>query len=374
MKKWKDTQRSLIQKEKQRAANSAMIAQRKQRKETLEEQAAEEARCSYRQMRKEIEVLKEALHKSKIEADTIKSRHRLNEKRWKDSVTEREKKIEDLKDELGGIILKNQKLKHDKDELNKKLEKEVAEQKRLKKKNKEQKSALKKQKMKVQDELETEQDSTEGKRLSSALQIQEDKTLHHSHVPHICAREEESEEVRLPTKLLPNEQPGVLHQNIRELDKDASKILASNNDLIEGPKENWLRCELSEMKKCSDAYLTRGPQDVDTVKNVSKSLAFHTPMKGKPYNPTDYSNEPRQHGNVTQNANSNVHASESSVTVNYPQNKMVSNQRMITFQNGTTKESLPDGTMIVRFTNGDIKTAYANLGITVYYYAEAMVR
>jgi len=48
--------------------------------------------------------------------------------------------------------------------------------------------------------------------------------------------------------------------------------------------------------------------------------------------------------------------------------------RVLCYRNGTQKEVLPDGTKIVKFTNGDIKTTYPNAGIVVYFYATAKVR
>ena len=55
--KWKENQRAIIQKEKQRAANITMSSQRRKRKEHLEEQAAEAARYNSKQAREEIEKL-----------------------------------------------------------------------------------------------------------------------------------------------------------------------------------------------------------------------------------------------------------------------------------------------------------------------------
>jgi len=49
--------------------------------------------------------------------------------------------------------------------------------------------------------------------------------------------------------------------------------------------------------------------------------------------------------------------------------------QIVTYQNGTTKEVLPDGTTTISFTNGDRKRTYANekKGIEVYYYAATKV-
>ena len=49
--------------------------------------------------------------------------------------------------------------------------------------------------------------------------------------------------------------------------------------------------------------------------------------------------------------------------------------QIVTYQNGTTKEVLPDGTTTISFANGDRKRTYANekKGIEVYYYAATKV-
>ena len=46
-------------------------------------------------------------------------------------------------------------------------------------------------------------------------------------------------------------------------------------------------------------------------------------------------------------------------------------KRVVSYSNGTTKETLPDGTTRVCFVNGDIKTTYAHQNVTIYYYAAA---
>ena len=46
-------------------------------------------------------------------------------------------------------------------------------------------------------------------------------------------------------------------------------------------------------------------------------------------------------------------------------------KRVVSYSNGTTKETLPDGTTRVCFANGDIKTTYAHQSVTIYYYAAA---
>ena len=61
-----EQQRSLIQKEKQRTANSLMVFQRKKRHEELEEKAAAAVEFSHKKAREEIDALKATIHKQKI--------------------------------------------------------------------------------------------------------------------------------------------------------------------------------------------------------------------------------------------------------------------------------------------------------------------
>jgi len=47
--------------------------------------------------------------------------------------------------------------------------------------------------------------------------------------------------------------------------------------------------------------------------------------------------------------------------------------RIISFQNGTEKEIFPDGKIIVRYANGDVKTALAKEGKVIYFYSSTKV-
>jgi T-complex protein 10 C-terminus len=49
-------------------------------------------------------------------------------------------------------------------------------------------------------------------------------------------------------------------------------------------------------------------------------------------------------------------------------------RRVIQFRNGTEREYLPDGTIITRYTNGDVKTEEANNGIVTYWHHEEQTK
>jgi hypothetical protein len=381
--KWKDNQRTLIQKEKQRTANCAMVSKRKKRKEKLEEQAAEEARFSHKRTREEIDSLKAALHKQTLDADAVKSRHRLSEKRWKDMISDRNNKIIELQDDLESMVSKNQKVKDEKGELSRRLESEIAERKKLEKKmeKRQQRSARKQKPITSNGDGNTEltcsiDHPAEDENKGNEPNTQDGGNTEPDHSVHSTVTGSEAV-CSCPSPPVTHQDDVVLAEKVyrdhKQQDEDATNIISSNKDLIEEPKENWLRCTLSDKKlqiPTQAQKIQTGFQTTDTISNLPTSLSFNTPMKGKPYNPSDYSSEPHTHDIPVQNHEYNFGGAMDNL-----QEKILGNaQRIITFQNGTTKETLPDGTTIVRFTNGDIKTSYTNIGTIVYYYAEAKVR
>jgi len=121
--------------------------------------------------------------------------------------------------------------------------------------------------------------------------------------------------------------------NIARSDKEALRVINSRKDLIETPTETWLQKHLQLHNQKDD------------------DQAVLTPSKNRVYDPANYTPK----NNVPKGGKSNI------------------DQRLITYHNGTQKEILTDGTIIVRFTNGDTKTTYSHIGIVVYYYAESKV-
>ncbi|GFH54820.1 hypothetical protein CTEN210_11296 [Chaetoceros tenuissimus] len=303
--RWKDQQRTLIEKEKKRVNNSIMISQRKKRQEKLEEQAAEAVQFSSKKAREEINGLTESLNKSRVEMDVIKSRHRLNEKRWKDMIGERDKRILELRQELDSTIEIQQKSKAENTTLLEKID-------RLMEENRKMKSKLKKK-------------SKEAKKIQDDTKAKETRDENSEDSSHDVKEEERCNEKR------------ALQDDHIVMDNDLLRSINTHPDLLPEPKEDWLRANA----KANDDTCEPTADDVQT-----NSTSIDRPKKEpSTFFPPSESNSHHRDDNV--------------------------GSRLTTYQNGTVKETFPDGTTIVRFVNGDVKTSYKNIGITVYFYHES---
>mmetsp|Transcript_15319 Transcript_15319/g.28844 ORF Transcript_15319/g.28844 Transcript_15319/m.28844 type:complete len:346 (+) Transcript_15319:2717-3754(+) len=149
------------------------------------------------------------------------------------------------------------------------------------------------------------------------------------------------------------------HHDI-ENDKDLARIIISHKDLLENPTEEWLRCHL-DVLQCKSNGKPREEYGLisDTCELDHPVSNFFTPLKERVYDPSKYA--------VTVKKSSNNDKRNSKVK----EEKLLNGTKIVTFHNGTVKETLPDGTIIVRFTNGDVKTSYGNIGITVYFYSDS---
>ena len=87
----------------------------------------------------------------------------------------------------------------------------------------------------------------------------------------------------------------------------------------------------------------------------------------KPYNAADY---------ASKTPGVQTHSIPQFVSAPTPPGQGGRSSQIVTYQNGTTKEILSDGTTTISFVNGDRKRTYANekKGIEVYYYAATKVR
>ena len=324
---------------------------------------------SRKQAKEEIENLKETLRKQKIETDATKSRHRLSEKRWKDMISDRDKQIEHLKEDLNCLQEKNKRLEEDKDNLKKQLESELAE----KRKNKRKQKMLKKQKSSKRSSLEEDVCNSTTLNLQT-LKAKEpsqsggDGNIKENNLSSRCSTKSTVDEIEstLIFSGASNTQGDQLESALEQTQQEVhvSEIVSSNQELIQDPKEDWLFGHLDDAGRNSSLIQN----------NKAGNVPFYTPLKEKPYNPSDYVVELQQ--SVTQNRSkfSNIpHSIAQDFTHGVVGDKRGNARDIVTFQNGTTKEILPDGTQIVRFANGDVKTSYGNIGVTVYYYEEAKV-
>ena len=234
----------MIQKEKQRMLNSTMVHQRKKRQQRLEEEAAEATILSQKRAREEIETLKEALHKQKIDADAAKSRHRLNEKRWKDMVTERDQKIKILNEDIGSLEDRIIKLEEQKDELVRRRDKEVSARKKDMKKRKAAKGQKGHERPADEDNVLHTHDDTRGafdEVEGSALREVESSTVKGDPKTKTGSTTNEGQCILRLAKGTPTnrEKEKQDNDNDRHVEADIDRAVGSNLDLIQGPAENW---------------------------------------------------------------------------------------------------------------------------------------
>ena len=105
----------------------------------------------------------------------------------------------------------------------------------------------------------------------------------------------------------------------------------------------------------------------DTTDNENNLVDEQALPQRKPYNPADY---------ASGKPGIKAHSIPQFVSAPTTPGQGGQPSQIVKYQNGTTKEVLPDGTTTISFANGDRKRTYANekKGIEVYYYAATKVR
>lgn len=397
-----------------------MVSQRRKRKEQLEGIATEASITSQKKARDEIENLKAITHKQKIEADAAKARQRLNEKRLRDMIAERDQKICMFKEEVEIARERIEHLEIKRDSLIQERDANVAlhkkEMKKIKKKMKKEKELLTANLSKEQKQSDTVNDdhvqplpsseilhpSPAIDRKDASLDDETDNYEDECSVKQYKTREKMPAPSSSPDEVVAstahvkdihtmstssNPYNGDGDQDDDDQDDDdkekqdaeAIRIISSHQDFINEPTEDWLQRHLKGLKNCEEQRLE---ENTNTSQNTGVKMPFYTPTKGKKYNPAKYSGR-RETPQVDQQMVEPIHMKQidkhqirdvtSPPEQKSKERKGMNGQRIITHRNGTQKEIFPDGTSIVRFTNGDIKTSYGKIGIVVYYYAEVKV-
>lgn len=341
--KWADQQRALIKKEQKRVMNDAMASHHKKRQEGLEERAAAATMNSQKQLRAEIETLKTTLQKQKIDFDTAKSRTRVNEKRLRDLLSERDETIASMRKEIDQLKEQYSDTKKQRDDLLQfKREQESKKKKRKKR----------------QDSIQipsSEKPQNESTRFDDEAVVVEDVDIQNT------PTEMESDEVSDSADNSQNdiEDTNINEENERNYDDEAIRVMMTRKDIVETPTEDWLQ---KHLHGCTDKHVQKNISD-DSL------LTLMTPMKGKVYDPNRYTPL-----NKIVEASSSLQSNSCDNHLGSTDHGYRENRRIVTYRNGTQKEILSDGTLIVRFMNGDVKTTYSHIGIVVYYYAETRVR
>jgi hypothetical protein len=345
--KWVEQQRLSIKKERKRATNDIMTTQRKKRQEGLEERAASAAANSQKRLRAEIEALSATLQKQKIDNDVSKSRCRLNEKRLRDLISERDETIDSLRKDNEALDIKCIKLETERDDLLK-FKSDTMKKKKKKKKHIVETPPSKNMydTQSGREDIPNTQKVIKKKVDGDSINIQNDQNDR-------CTNRLEANEHKNSEEDIQKEIITCQESQQQQCDEEAIRVITNHQDLIEEPTEEWLQKHLQGINH----------QNPDTSDH-----SYITPMKGKKYKPEKYGMTPQREELPPQSSNIILKKNENGV-----QQSNAADRRVMIYTNGTRKETLPDGTVIVRFTNGDMKTTYSNIGITVYYYNESKV-
>ena len=138
----------------------------------------------------------------------------------------------------------------------------------------------------------------------------------------------------------------------------------SKENMQQGPKvseSNTMR-ENTSKKHAMKAGVSLNQDPTDGENNLADDEEA-LPQR-KPYNAADYDGKTQAHS-IPQFVSAPTPPGQGGARAS----------QIVTYQNGTTKEVLPDGTTTISFANGDRKRTYANekKGIEVYYYAATKV-
>lgn len=360
LQKWIDNQRTLIQKEKQRMANTVMVSKRKMRQDELEEKATVAVGLSHKRVREEIESLKATVHKQKIDADAAKSRQRLNEKRLRDNISTKEDRIRILEEEIDSVRNKHSITKENLDDMIRQRDVDSKARKRKKKKNAEKKIE---QITPVEVTKKSTIDEVDPKESSITKEIKEKSD------PFPPPNDTNESQIMSPSK-----------DKIAKCknDQEARHVLSSYQDLIEEPTEHWLQRHLEGLAKPVEVQKEDKSLHISQEREPQAPVdhSYVTPSYSKKYDPDKYNVNPQKRSTMEIAEIERLEMPETKKSKECKgrnEQTFPDGRRNITYQNGTEKDIFVDGTTVARFTNGDVKTTYRNVGVVVYYYAKAKV-
>mmetsp|Transcript_12067 Transcript_12067/g.18015 ORF Transcript_12067/g.18015 Transcript_12067/m.18015 type:complete len:599 (-) Transcript_12067:245-2041(-) len=385
--KWVKEQRALIQRDRHRTTNAAMVLQRKKQLDHSDRRrvAAEKAK---KREQEEIDALCATIEKLKMDLNASKDRHKSNEKKLKERIREREEEIQQLRDraiaEPPGANKGN----------DSKLPAPVVQLKTTRKTKQTPATGFKTSGTRHDDDCGLkEKKAANGVRATDSSERMETK---------VNEAGKEDENRRNVTKA--NQEKSDVHDSgkVKTVLKDKpcdelndshpSEIgpieynLSMPSELTEEPTEQWFQRQVTRLqKRTSNLPVSEEPvKKLSQNQNSMKSLqgtpvldVFQFSHHQKPYNANNYSTSKcvpgeRNHNEVTQEQTPHpshiigkgTSSGRGRTTETFPDGRQV-----ISYRNGTQKEVLPDGTTTVRFANGDLKTSYANQCKETYFYA-----
>ena len=334
--KWVDYQHLQIKQERKKVLNDVLSSNKKKRQQELEERAAFLATNNINELKAEVRNLSNNLKRQQLDHDTVKSRFRLNEKRLRDTISDREKTIESVKRNIDNQSASLKKMQQERDYLL--VLKAEAIRKTNKKNEKNKGNSKDSTRLKHEgNDLLTEKDCPSNKCEDKVY----DKEIINVKEADGRKMEENSE----------NEDKAI-EINEFDHDKQAKRVMVTRQDIVDKPTESWLKRHFQHI-----------PNDTESSTCISsQSCPFNTSLHNKKYDPEKYSCNKDWSNETSQN---NI--------ISCPKYQDEHEISAKDYHNGTRKDILPDGTVVIKFTNGDTKTSYTNVGIVVYYYSESRV-
>jgi len=388
--RWVDQQKFCLKREKERLANSTMAIERKKKLDLLEEKATAAVEQNHKKAKEEIESLKAEIQKLKIDSDAFKSRARLSDKRLRDIISDKDTKLRANTEEVTSLQERNKDLTAKLEDYNRKV------------------TSLKRR-------LSRSVQVVDGAHCSHDIHVnpeQKNMNLKSSDLNELSAEiynstKDESDEWTKNIDILRN-----IHVEETDIpdevdsESTALRALSEYPDLIEEPTESWLQKHLDCLH--GHSIKTKTEINQDCTATATKEIAVEevaetctpirpaakidkeSPVTGSIKISIDSSESQSfttpaskidKESPVTGSVKISTDSSESqrfttpSKTISTHKDTCIvpNSRRIVQYQNGTQKETSADGTTIIRYINGDVKTSYINTGIIIYYYASSKV-
>ena len=414
--KWANEQRSLVRRERHRASTVALASHRERQKEEKEQQDAYEE--LERSSREEIATLRMTVDKLRTEMEGAKAKYRMNERKLRDKVKSQGEMIRQLKSEVrtgssstpSASQNQNQQsswssTRHGTSSSGSNATRTVAFGSTLPRETKPRSFAKKSApgNRAIRDSYDGNDldDQNGGRRMpieeARADATEEEETRGDVGDGDVISTGEEEEEVvamvdKTPAQVIQSKPDPTATTSTVVQGTPMATEMTQAEDLVEETTEQWMKrlqerhntlpfgtttpapSEKDELLARANQLMSGGSAGANSVHRSSgiggsnqkpapnPSLSYMVGMN--PLAPLSVG--PRAYPVAQQTPDPHLVTSTSIEALGSAEGK-----RIISYSNGTTKETLPDGTARVSFANGDIKTTYIHQNVTIYYYAAA---
>ena len=416
--KWANEQRSLIRKERHRASTAALASHRERQKEEKQQQDTYEE--LEKSSRDEIATLRLTVDKLRTEMEGAKSKYRMSERKLRDKIKSQGGIIRQLKSEIGSPPIQNHpkqasvtsSARHGATSSGSNTTPTVAFGSTLPREKKPRAFGKKNLTTTCTSSgtgNRAQRDSYDG----NAESADEEKVGGHSNDNNDYGISTVEVEVAIvdktPAEVIPPKGDSPVPINIAEEEEKIPATMEAPRveDLVEETTEQWMKrlqerhntlpfganagsagagvvppisttptlSEKDELIARANQLMSGGSAGANSVhhgsgglggsiqKPLGASLSHHV-LSTNPLAPLSVG--PSTYPIAQQTPDPHLVTSTSIEALGSAEGK-----RIVSYSNGTTKETLPDGTTRVCFANGDIKTTYGNQNVTIYYYAAA---